>query len=74
MGFGVLVRRMKNPDAASFLVAMLGDGHVSGHAVDALAKRGDPAAIEALRPFADDKRASVSRAARRALKSLAAGH
>ena len=62
------LQRVSNPDATHTLIAMLADATVSGHAVAALAKRGDPTGIEALRPFADDPRAWVRKAARKALE------
>lgn len=65
--------RMKNPDATPTLVALLSDPDVSGHAVEALARRGDPVGIRALEPFSEDKRAWVRRKARQALQRLAAG-
>ena len=62
------LQRATNPDATATLIAMLADATVSGHAVAALAKRGDPTGIEALRPFADDPRTWVRKAARQALE------
>ena len=62
------LQRVSNPDATATLITMLADATVSGHAVAALAKRGDPTGIEALRPFTDDPRPWVRKAARQALE------
>lgn len=62
--------RMTDPDATSTLVALLSDPDVSGHAVDALARRGDAAGIRFLKPFTEDKRAWVRETARHALAKL----
>jgi hypothetical protein len=61
---------MKREDATGALLGLLDDPDVAGHAIDALAKRGDPAARDAFTAFADDQRAWVRRAAQRGLKKL----
>ena len=62
--------RSRRPEATTVLLSLLDDEAVAGHAVDALARRGDPAARVGLERFVDDRRSWVRNSARRGLKKL----
>jgi HEAT repeat protein len=66
----VALGNMRNPQAINLLIRLLEDEEVAGHALIALRKRGDPAAVPYVLPFLTHERTWVRNEAKKALNKL----
>lgn len=64
------VGRSSREDATHVLIGLLDDHEISGHAIDALARRRDPASKSSLERFTTDSRPWVRRSAARGLTKM----